>query len=146
MTDTFSSKKRSEIMRAVHSVDTTPELLVRRMIHSLGYRYRLHNRKLPGTPDLVFAGRKKVIFVHGCFWHRHRCKGGRSFPSSRTKYWRKKFENNQRRDSQNRRKLRKMGWDIMIIWECQIRKKNVNKLQGKITDFLNGKKALTGYS
>ena len=140
MTDTFSSKKRSEIMRTVRSVDTMPELVVRRMIHSLGFRYRLHNKKLPGTPDLVFSCRKKIIFIHGCFWHRHRCKAGRSFPSSRTKYWKKKFENNQCRDSQNRRKLKKMGWDILIVWECQTKKKNINDLKNKVINFLDDSK------
>ncbi len=98
MADTFSKLERSRVMAAVRSVDTRPEMIVRKLVYSLGYRYRLHVRSLPGFPDIVLAARRKIIKVHGCFWHRHHCKAGRSTPASRRAYWAAEFERNQRRD------------------------------------------------
>ncbi|MDP6443228.1 MAG: DNA mismatch endonuclease Vsr, partial [Pirellulaceae bacterium] len=98
MTDVFSTEKRSQVMRAVSSKDTGPEWAVRRLAHSLGYRYRLHVEDLPGKPDLVFPSRDKVIFVHGCFWHQHRCKRGNRIPKTRTDYWVAKLQRNKQRD------------------------------------------------
>lgn len=134
MVDSFSSVERSAIMRAVKGKDTTPEMVVRRLTHRLGFRYRLHDDALPGKPDLVFPARKKVIFVHGCFWHWHTCKRGRRMPKSRTEYWTQKLGRNVERDRRHRRALRRAGWDVLVIWECQTR--NPAKLQSKIQEFL----------
>jgi len=121
-------------MSRVRSEGTKPEMIVRRLVHGLGYRYRLHGRSLPGTPDLVFASRKKVIFVHGCFWHRHpRCKNTR-LPKSRLDFWKPKLEGNRRRDLRNQRKLRRLGWDFLVLWECET--KDVEELAERIVAFL----------
>ncbi|MEM9659860.1 MAG: very short patch repair endonuclease [Planctomycetota bacterium] len=123
-------------MRSVKSADTTPELIVRRLVHAMGGRFRLHVADLPGRPDLVFPGRRKVIFVHGCFWHRHACRSGRSTPASRAEYWKSKFERNVRRDRSNQRRLRRMGWGVMVVWECQTRPRVVAKLERRLAKFL----------
>jgi len=117
--DPLTPRQRSEQMRKVRGKDTTPELVVRSLVHRMGYRFRLHRKDLPGSPDLVLPRRDKVIFVHGCFWHRHRCRRGRSMPASRVDYWTRKFERNVARDRRNRRKLRRMGYDVLVVWECQ---------------------------
>jgi DNA mismatch endonuclease (patch repair protein) len=118
--DTLSPDERSERMSRIRAKDTYPEMFVRRLIHSMGYRYRLHQRDLPGVPDLVFASRRKVIFVHGCFWHRHsRCKLAR-LPKSRREFWVPKLEGNRKRDRKNQRRLQAMGWDVMVVWECRL--------------------------
>lgn len=124
-------------MAAVKSKDTTPELLVRRLVHSLGYRYLLHVRALPGVPDLVFPSRRKVLFVHGCYWHRHHCRSGCSMPASRVAYWKKKLLENKRRDAKNRRKLRRLGWKVLTVWECQTKPSRRDKLAARITRFLS---------
>lgn len=122
MTDRLSPEERSENMRQIPSEDTSPEIAVRSLVHSLGYRYRLHVKKLPGKPDLVFAKRGCVIFVHGCFWHSHPgCREGR-VPSTNTAYWSEKLARNRERDASHARALRKMGWRVMVIWECQTTK------------------------
>ena len=121
MEEVKTDRDRSRIMRAVKSKDTTPEIAVRRLVHSLGYRYRLHRRELPGKPDLVFAPRKKVIFVHGCFWHGHDCKRGARIPKSNTNYWRQKISRNRERDAVTLHKLKTSGWDVLVIWECEVR-------------------------
>lgn len=119
MTDTFTVEKRSSLMRAIKSKDTKPEMVVRSLVHRLGYRFRLHRRALPGCPDLVFVRQHKVIFVHGCFWHGHAaCKGGH-LPKSNGAYWSTKIEKNRARDKRAARKLRADGWGVMTIWECQ---------------------------
>ena len=131
--DDRSSEQRSETMRRVKSQNTTPEMAVRRLIHSLGYRYRLHSRKLPGVPDLVFSSRRKVIFVHGCFWHRHAgCRNDRP-PNSRREYWEPKLARNVRRDSENQAKLSEAGWRVLVIWDCEVKQPN---LEDRITAFL----------
>jgi len=109
-------------MSRIRGKDTKPEMIVRRLVHAAGYRYRLHRRDLPGCPDLVFPGRGKVIFVHGCFWHRHRCRYGRSMPSTRKAFWKRKLEANRARDRKNRRALRRQGWDVFVVWECQTKR------------------------
>jgi DNA mismatch endonuclease (patch repair protein) len=119
MPDQFSPAERSRVMRAVKGGDTTPELVVRRLVHALGYRFRLHRRDLPGQPDLVFPRLGKVIQVHGCFWHRHGCEAGQSTPASRLDYWNSKFTRNVERDRRNLRKLRRLGWSVLVVWECQ---------------------------
>ena len=135
MTDTVSKRERSRIMAAVKSKDTTPELLVRRLVHSLGYRYRLHVRSLPGTPDLVFPRLRKIINVNGCFWHLHGCPRCR-VPSSRRGYWTAKLRRNAARDKRTQRELRRDGWRVMVLWECQISAARQERLRTKIVTFL----------
>lgn len=108
-------------MRAVRDRDTKPELLVRSLAHKLGFRFRLHRKDLPGKPDLVFVARRKVIFVHGCFWHGHRCKAGQRRPKSNQEYWAQKVLRTRARDKSHVRTLRKAGWQVFVIWECQLR-------------------------
>jgi DNA mismatch endonuclease (patch repair protein) len=132
--DTLSPKERSDRMRRVRSKDTKLELAVRRLIHSMGYRYRLHVRQLPGCPDLVFPRRKKVIFIHGCFWHRH--EGCGRLPKSRLDFWKPKLEDNRLRDLANQAKLREQGWDVLVLWECQL--KNSQTIANLIRRFLEG--------
>jgi len=136
MTDTFSEAERSRIMRAVKSENTTPEMVVRRLAHSMGYRYRLHVRALPGNPDLVFPRLRKIIFVHGCFWHLHGCSRTR-VPSSRRDYWVPKLEGNRARDRRVRRALRRAGWRVLIVWECQTRPSRLGRLSARLRSFLS---------
>ncbi len=118
-------RERSRIMRAVKDRDTAPEMMVRRLIFSMGYRYRLHRKDLPGKPDLVFPHRRKVIFVHGCFWHGHDCRRGARVPKNNREYWERKIARNRERDGQHTADLGRSGWAILIIWECQIRETSV---------------------
>ena len=121
-------------MQAIRKTDTKPELIVRKLVYSLGYRYRLYRRDLPGTPDLVFSGRRKVIFVHGCFWHQHeRCRLANK-PRSRTQYWLPKLERNKDRDIKNLLALRKLGWKTLVIWECETSDKD--QLRERLLRFL----------
>jgi DNA mismatch endonuclease (patch repair protein) len=129
------SVQRSGIMRAVKSVDTAPERLVRKLAFQLGYRYRLHSKSLPGKPDLVFTSRKKAIFVNGCFWHGHDCQRGARLPKTNTVYWRAKIENNRLRDRRVLRQIRAMGWRALVIWECRLM--NEEKLEQRIARFLS---------
>lgn len=132
--DTLTPEQRSERMSRVRCKDTKPEWVVRRLVHGMGFRYRLHRRDLPGNPDLVFPIRGKIIFVHGCFWHRHgSCKYTR-WPKSKLEFWKPKLEENSRRDKANLRELRRLGWRVMIVWECQIG--NVERLAARIQKFL----------
>ncbi len=110
---------RSALMSRVKAKDTKPELRVRRLAHGLGYRYRLHRRDLPGSPDLVFSGRRKVLFVHGCFWHRHQGCRKTTMPKTRAKFWQRKFDDNVRRDERVIAALRDLGWDVLVVWECE---------------------------
>lgn len=120
MTDKLSPARRSANMRAIRSIDTKPEMIVRRAVYALGYRYRLHRRDLPGKPDLAFIGRRKAIFVHGCFWHQHdRCREGRP-PGSNGGYWLPKLERNRLRDERALRALNEGGWTTLVIWECEL--------------------------
>jgi DNA mismatch endonuclease (patch repair protein) len=121
MPDTLSIAERSERMRLIRSKDTKPEMLVRRIIFSMGHRYRLHSRSLPGHPDIVFSRQRKAVFVHGCFWHRHaNCRKAR-LPKSKLDYWLLKLAKNRNRDKINEGRLRKLGWRILVVWECQTR-------------------------
>ncbi|MCY1282346.1 Very short patch repair protein [compost metagenome] len=134
MVDTISADERSHIMSLVKGKNTRPEMLVRRMVHNAGFRYRLHDAKLPGKPDLVFSRKRKVIFVHGCFWHRHEgCPLART-PKSNQKYWLAKLEGNKARDETNLRKLRDAGWQILVVWECELR--DLNLLALRLQSFL----------
>lgn len=112
---------RSRIMRAVKGRNTAPEMLVRRLAHGLGYRYRLHRADLPGKPDLVFPARRKIIFVHGCFWHGHDCQRGSRAPKENAAYWGKKISRNKERDHANIEKLTLLGWRCLVIWECALK-------------------------
>jgi DNA mismatch endonuclease (patch repair protein) len=111
---------RSRIMRAVKGRDTKPEMLVRRAVYALGYRYRLHRRDLPGSPDLVFSTRRKVIFVNGCFWHGHTCKRGARLPKANRDYWIAKIGRNVARDAASLKALKDDGWRSLVLWECEI--------------------------
>lgn len=136
--DTLTKIERSLRMSLVRSKDTKPEMLARRLVHSMGYRYRLHDRRLPGCPDMVFASRRKVIFVHGCFWHQHKCAMGDRMPKSRLGFWRAKLEGNKTRDARNLQSLRRLGWRAMVVWECQIHPRRLDKLAARIARFLGG--------
>lgn len=120
MADRVSAMKRSEIMRAVRSRDTTPEMRVRRAAHRMRLRFRLHRKTLPGTPDLVFPKRKIAVFVHGCFWHRHINCSKASTPTSAIEFWAAKFESNVARDRRVRRRLRRLGWKVVTVWQCEV--------------------------
>ena len=135
MVDTLTPQQRSERMSRVKGKDTKPEILVRKLAHSMGYRFRLHRKDLPGSPDLVFPVRRKVIFVHGCFWHGHEnCRRGQR-PKTRTKFWKEKIETNRRRDSRVRAELENLGWAILVVWECQLT--SLEELTAKLRTFLD---------
>lgn len=133
--DTLTQDQRSERMSRVRSKDTKPEMHVRRLAHSLGYRYRLHRRDLPGTPDLVFPSRRKVIFVHGCFWHRHAGCPNTRWPKSKLDFWKPKLEANKKRDIKHKRQLTRLGWRYLVVWECEVRDDSLDK---RIVEFLEG--------
>jgi DNA mismatch endonuclease (patch repair protein) len=121
MTDRVTKKQRSRNMAAVRSSNTLPEVTVRSILHKLGVRFRLHQRTLPGTPDIVLKRHKTVVFVHGCFWHGHDCPRGKT-PGVRPEFWVPKLERNRERDHANATSLRKHGWRVVTVWECQLRK------------------------
>ncbi|MDA8257792.1 MAG: very short patch repair endonuclease [Betaproteobacteria bacterium] len=131
--DRLTPERRSWLMSRIRGKDTTPELAVRSLAHRLGYRFRLHGQGLPGKPDLVFAGRRKVVFVHGCFWHGHRCKRDK-MPKSRVEYWVAKIAANRARDARNVKALRASGWRCAIVWECEA--KDAVRLGKRLIRFL----------
>lgn len=133
--DVITPAERSALMSRIRGKSTKPETLVRSMAHSLGYRFRLHRRDLPETPDIVFPRLRKVILVHGCFWHQHHGCRYAYKPKSNSSFWEKKFSSNSARDKQNKKDLRRLGWDVLIVWECE--SKNVNKLVVKLEKFLS---------
>ena len=123
-------------MRAVKGKDTRPEMAVRRLAHAMGYRYRLHRKDLPGKPDLAFGPRRKAIFVHGCFWHQHAnagCRGAR-VPLTRADYWTPKLERNKERDAHNIAELERLGWHVLVVWECELR--NASQVEARLAGFL----------
>jgi DNA mismatch endonuclease (patch repair protein) len=128
-------EQRSRIMRAVKSTDTAPELRVRRLVHAMGYRFRLHRKDLPGKPDLTFTRLRKVIFVHGCFWHGHDCARGARVPRQNRAYWLKKVAGNRARDKKNLERLAATGWRSLVVWECATR--NESNLNGQVSRFLD---------
>lgn len=132
--DVHSKETRSFNMSRIRDKDTKPEMAVRSLVHGMGYRYRLHRKDLPGKPDLVFRSRKKVIFVHGCFWHLHDCANGRVQPSTRSEFWAKKRGDTAKRDRRNVRQLEEMGWSVLTVWECEVR--NAEKLRENLKAFL----------
>lgn len=141
--DKVSQEKRSEIMSHIRSKNTKPEIIVRKMVFSNGYRYKLYKKDLPGKPDLVFVTPRKVIFVNGCFWHGHNCRNN-LMPKSNQVYWKTKIEENIKRDKKNHRKLNKLGWSYCVIWECETKDKI--KLEKRVITFLKKKKRLTNAS
>jgi DNA mismatch endonuclease (patch repair protein) len=127
---------RSENMRAIRSKDTLPEMAVRSLVHRLGYRFRLHRQDLPGKPDLAFPARRKVIFVHGCFWHCHACKAG-LIPKSNRDFWLPKLRKNKARDRKNLKALTQLGWDALVIWQCEL--KDIIAVRLRLKRFLGRK-------
>ena len=119
--DVFSAEKRSAVMRAIKSTNTKPEIALRKALHRLGFRYRLNVKDLPGKPDLVFPKYGAVIFVHGCFWHGHRCKRGNRTPKTNRAYWTEKIARNKARDKKNKAALKRLGWRVITVWECQLK-------------------------
>jgi DNA mismatch endonuclease, patch repair protein len=139
--DTISVARRSALMSRIRAEDTKPELVVRRMLHRLGYRYVLHDVRLPGKPDLVFPARGAVVLVHGCFWHGHGCALA-SNPKSNKDYWVGKLARNTARDARNMRKLRSLHWRVAIVWECATQRKDLTGLERRLVRFLDrGNKA-----
>jgi DNA mismatch endonuclease, patch repair protein len=137
LTDKLTKDRRSANMAAIRSKDMKPEMIVRRLVHGMGYRYRLHRKGLPGKPDLVFGPKRKVIFVHGCFWHQHdkaECLDGR-LPKSNTGYWGPKLQRNVERDQSNVVELSKQGWDVLVVWECETG--DEGSLRQRLQKFLN---------
>ncbi|MCL6590936.1 MAG: very short patch repair endonuclease [Firmicutes bacterium] len=139
--DPLSPKERSERMSRVRSKGTKPEIIVRQIICSLGYKYRLHSKELPGQPDIVFAKKRKVIFVHGCFWHLHEGCSIYRHPRSKLEFWAPKLQGNLQRDLENQLKLHQLGWSVLVIWECEVKNiKNRPALWRRIYNFLEGNK------
>ena len=132
--DVLTKKQRSFNMSQIRSKNTSPEITVRSLVHRMGYRYGLHRSDLPGHPDIVLVKYKKIVFVHGCFWHMHRCRFGRVIPATRTNFWQNKRRGNVSRDKRNSQKLKTMGWKILIVWECQM--KDAEKLTRRLQAFL----------
>lgn len=128
------ARARAAIMRSIRSVDTRPELVVRRILTRLGYRYRLHRRELPGRPDIVFIGRRKALFVNGCFWHQHTSCKRATIPKSRRDYWVPKLRRNVERDEQSLEDLRRLKWEVLVLWECELRATDV--LARRLSRFL----------
>ena len=130
------SEQRRRIMRAVRSKQTSPELQVRRVLRELGFSgYRLHRRDLPGKPDIAFVGRRKAIFVNGCFWHGHNCKRGARIPKSNQHYWKTKISGNMKRDAENILALQSMGWETLTIWECELG--DISELKRRLDEFIS---------
>lgn len=131
-----TAEQRSRTMRAVKGQDTAPELLVRSVVHGMGYRFRLHRKDLPGKPDLVFPRLRKVIFVHGCFWHGHDCARGARMPKTNVEYWQAKILRNSRRDASHLKALKVLGWSAAVVWECELRESR--RWIGRLARFLGG--------
>ena len=136
--DIWSKEKRSQVMSHIRSKDTKPEMAVRSLLHRMGYRFRLHKRDLPGCPDIVLPKYKSVIFVHGCFWHLHEgCRDG-TVPKTQHEKWKLKLERNVERDELHYEELQKMGWKVLVVWECEV-EKQLDMVKYKIVDFLTKK-------
>lgn len=132
--DSISTEKRSWVMAQIKGRDTKPEKVVRSLLYNMGYRFRLQKKDLPGKPDIVLAKYRTVIFVHGCYWHRHNCPNGQRIPKSRLEFWLPKLEGNRERDIKNQSLLREQGWNVLVIWECQLR--DIETLRKNIRIFL----------
>ena len=146
MTDTTTPERRSSNMARIRAKDTAPEIIVRRLVHQMGYRYRLHPATLPGKPDLVFSRLKKLIEVRGCFWHQHQGCIDSHIPRSRTEYWLLKLRGNVRRDKKNEKKLRALGWEVLVVWACEAEGDDTRALAGRLRRFLSARPNQTKYS
>lgn len=135
MTDVLTPEQRRRNMAAIKGKNTQPEMIVRRLVHGMGYRYRLHRKDLPGKPDLVFPGRRKVIEIYGCYWHMHNCRYGQVVPKTNAEFWQNKRLSNVARDTKNLALLEEKGWKVLVLWECQM--KNTSELQERIKLFLD---------
>ena len=124
MTDIYSKNKRSQIMSKISGKETEPEILVRKFLFRKGFRYRKNDKRYPGTPDIVMPKYKTVIFVHGCFWHGHNCRAGK-LPETRKEFWQNKIDANIARDKKNRQDLEKLGWKVLVIWQCELKNKKI---------------------
>lgn len=142
MPDVFTAEKRSAIMSRIKGENTKPEILVRKVIHSLGYRFRLHSKKLLGKPDIVFPRHRKIIFVNGCFWHGHTGCSRSALPSTNKEFWRDKIVRNKARDISVRRKLNREGWKLLVVWQCQTR--NLESLSKRLATFLKSENPRIG--
>lgn len=136
-TDVFTPKKRSEIMSRVRSKNTKPELFVRSLLYAMGYRFRLHRKDLPGNPDIVLPKYRTAIFVHGCFWHRHSGCPRATLPKRNAEFWRKKLEGNVERDKRAQQELRQLGWDVLVLWQCEV-KRDADALSERLNAALHG--------
>jgi len=136
MPERLSKAERSHVMSLVKSTNTSPELIVRRLVHAMGFRYRLHVRTLPGTPDLVFPRLRKIINIHGCFWHAHPCKRGKRIPQTNRGFWLRKRRRNAARDRRTGKTLARLGWKVLTGWECELR--DAVKLRRRLRVFLRG--------
>ena len=132
MADVFDRATRSRVMAAIRGGNTKPELIVRRFLHSHGFRFRIHHRRLPGSPDLVLNRWRTVIFVHGCFWHQHSNCRFAGLPQSNPEFWQVKLKGNQRRDARNIKRLRRLGWRVLTVWECSVAMRDLERLQRRI--------------
>jgi DNA mismatch endonuclease (patch repair protein) len=137
MVDMFTKAKRSEIMSRIGGKDTAPELRVRRMLHALGFRFRLHRDDLPGKPDIVLPRHRKILFIHGCFWHGHPGCPRSALPTTNRPFWEKKISGNRTRDRRVRGELRKLGWDVLVLWQCKL--KDTQALADRLATFLGDK-------
>ena len=135
MVDIHTKKQRSYNMSQIKGKNTKPEMIVRSIVHRMGYRYGLHRKNLPGKPDIVLTRHKKIIFVHGCFWHMHNCKYGKVAPATNSKFWQDKREGNVARDKKNLNKLKEDNWKILVVWECQT--KDLESLINRLYKFLS---------
>jgi len=146
MADRLTPEQRSWNMSRIKGKNTKPELLVRRLLHAKGYRYRLHGRAgqshLPGRPDLVFAGRRKVIFINGCFWHFHDCRAGQHAPKANASFWEAKRTRTKDRDADQRSLLEDAGWEVLTVWECEL--KDASALEAHLVEFLGARKSSGG--
>jgi DNA mismatch endonuclease (patch repair protein) len=133
--DVFSTQKRSQIMSRIRGYDTKPELIVRSIVHRMGYRFRLHLEDLPGNPDIVLPRHNKVIFIHGCFWHGHRGCQRSKRPTTNVAFWQEKLDKNIQRDQRQQKELRKLGWKYLVIWQCEMNRPN--RIRKKIKRFLD---------
>ncbi len=136
MTDVLTPEQRRFNMSRIRNRNTKPEMIVRSMVHQMGYRYRLHRKDLPGKPDLVFSGRRKIIFVHGCFFHKHDCPYGRVVPKTNAEFWENKRQGNVERDRKNEAALIESGWEVFTVWECMTKKKRIEQLPALLSSFL----------
>lgn len=140
MADVLTPEQRHKCMASIKGKNTKPELVVRKLAHAMGFRYRLHAKNLPGKPDMVFPRLGKIIFVHGCFWHMHTCRFGRVKPTTNPEFWQHKRESNRERDAKNMKQLKKMGWKVLVVWECWTM--DLLRLEGRLRRFLQEDKGL----